>query len=95
MSWANDSAGVAGTNIAYFGKTETTGRGSLHFHVVLWGGISPDLLELVSDMPEMCRRVGSILESMYSASLTKEWHVAVCKIQVVNVNPCLDATRLS
>jgi len=76
VSCDRDDIGITGTNIAYFGKTETTGRGSLHFHVVLWGGISPDFLELISDMPELCKRVGSILESMYSASLTKEQHVA-------------------
>ena len=72
----HDSIGIAGTNLAHFGKTETTGRGSLHYHVVLWGGISPDILELISDIPELCKRVGSILESMYSASLDKSWHVA-------------------
>ena len=44
-SWDIDSTGITGTNIAYFGKTETTARGSLHFHVVLWGGISPEMLQ--------------------------------------------------
>ena len=76
VSWDNDSAGITGTNVAYFGKTETTGRGSLHFHVVLWGGISPDLLEVISDMPQLCKRVALILESMYSATLSKSQHVS-------------------
>jgi hypothetical protein len=44
ISWDHDRIGISGTNLAYFGKTETTGRGSLHYHVVLWGGISPDIL---------------------------------------------------
>ena len=76
ISWDHDLIGISGTNLAYFGKTETTGRGSLHYHVVLWGGVSPDILELISDIPELCKRVGSILESMYSASLEKHCHVA-------------------
>ena len=42
-----DSLGVIGTPWAFFGKTETTGSGSLHFHIVSWGGLSPDLLEAV------------------------------------------------
>jgi len=54
-SWDHDSIGIAGTNVAHFGKTETTGRGSLHYHVVLWGSISPDILELISDIPELCK----------------------------------------
>jgi len=72
----HDSIGISGTNLAHFGKTETTGRGSLHYHLVAWGGISPDILELMSDVPELCKRIGSILESMYSASLDRSWHVA-------------------
>jgi len=75
-SWDHDSSGISGTNWAYYGKTETTGRGSLHFHVVLWGGMSPDVLELVSDIPELCKKLGSVLESMYSASLDKNYHIA-------------------
>ena len=40
-----ESVGIVGTPWAFFGKTETTGSGSLHFHVVLWGGL------LESDLP--------------------------------------------
>ena len=76
VSWDNDSIGISGTNLCCFGKTETTGRGSLHFHVVLWGGISPDILELVSDIPELCKRIGSVLDSMYAATLDRPCHVA-------------------
>merc|ERR1712127_677465 len=74
VSWGGESTGISGTNIACFGKTETTGRGSLHFHVVLWGGISPDFLELMSDLPELCKQVGNVLDSMYSASIPKNHH---------------------
>ena len=75
--WDYDSSGILGTNMAYYGKTETTGRGSLHFHVVLWGGcMSPDVLEIISDIPELCKIVGSVLESTYSASLDRNYHVA-------------------
>src|SRR5210317_2218843 len=49
-SWDQEGIGViVGTTLAYIGVTETTGRGSLHFHVILWGGLSPELLEMVSD----------------------------------------------
>ena len=76
VSWDNDSIGIMGTNLCCFGKTETTGRGSLHFHVVLWGGISPDILELVSDIPELSEKIASVLDSMYSAKLERSCHVA-------------------
>ena len=52
-----DSFGIIGKSWAFFGKTETTGSGALHFHVVVWGGLSPELLESVSDVPELCATV--------------------------------------
>ena len=76
VSWDNDSTGIMGTNLCCFGKTETTGRGSLHFHVVLWGGISPDILEIISDSTQLSRKVGSVLDSMYSATLERSCHIA-------------------
>ena len=73
---SNEKLGaIVGTPVAYLGVTETTGGGSLHFHVVLWGGLSPDILELVADLPELCDLVGSVLDSTYSAALPREVHV--------------------
>ena len=39
---------ITGTAAAFIGVTETTGRGSLYFHVAIWGGLSPDLLQNIS-----------------------------------------------
>ena len=76
VSWEEECLGaIVGTPLAYLGVTETTGGGSLHFHVVLWGGLSPDILELVADIPELCEHVGSVLDSTYSATLPREDHV--------------------
>ena len=70
-----DDVGITGSSHAFFGKTETTGSGSLHFHVVKWGGISPELLESVADIPELCKKVAVVLDSMYSAKLNRHEHV--------------------
>jgi hypothetical protein len=76
-SWDEEKLGaIIGTPLAYLGVNETTGGGSLHFHVVLWGGLSPDILELVADLPELCKHVGSVLDSAYSATLPREVHVS-------------------
>ncbi len=37
--------GIFGYITAFFGMIETQARGALHFHVIIWGGISPKLLE--------------------------------------------------
>ena len=75
-SWDEEKLGaIIGTPLGYLGVNETTGGGSLHFHVVLWGGLSPDILELVADLPELCKQVGSVLDSTYNATLPREVHV--------------------
>ena len=70
-----DSVGMVGTPWAYFGKTETTGSGALHFHVILWGGLSPELLEEVSSVSELCSAVASVLNSTHCACLESHHHV--------------------
>ena len=70
-----DEIGMIGTPSAFFGKNETTGSGSLHFHVVFWGGLSPEFLESVADIPELCKKVAAALDSMYSAKLDRHDHV--------------------
>jgi hypothetical protein len=75
-SWDEENLGaIIGSPLAYLGVNETTGGGSLHFHVVLWGGLSPDFLEMVADVPELCKHVGSVLDSTYSATLPRDVHV--------------------
>ena len=51
-------------------------KGSLHFHVAIWGGLSPDLLAKISTYPELCKEAERVLESMYSASMPREVHVS-------------------
>jgi len=75
-SWDEEKLGaINGTSLAYLGVNETTGGGSLHLHVVSWGGLSPDILELGSDLPKVCEHVGSVLDSIYRATLPREVHV--------------------
>lgn len=70
-----ENIGMIGSPLAHFGKTETTGSGSLHFHVVLWGGLSPRLLESIADIPAMCKEAASVLDSQYNASVDRHMHV--------------------
>lgn len=73
---SQDDVGMTGSSHAFFGKTETTGSGSLHFHVVKWSHLlSPEFLESVADIPELCKKVAAVLNSMYSAKLGRHEHV--------------------
>lgn len=74
-SMINKDIGLIGSPWAFFGKTETTGSGSLHFHVVIWGGLSPQLLECFADIQEVCETIAEVLDSMYCAKLERHDHI--------------------
>ena len=94
---SSDPVGINGTGWAFFGKSETTGSGSLHFHVVNWGGLSPKLIESVSNIPELCRKVATILNSQYCACLDRLDHLkdlTVKNMKKVHAFGRLRATRM-
>ncbi len=64
--------GVFGHVTAYFGCIETQARGALHFHVILWGGITPKLLEEASSFPDICEHISKALDTMYTAEAPSE-----------------------
>ena len=73
--------GIFGHVPAFFGCVETQARGSLHFHILLWGGITPKLLEKAASFPEICSVIQKTLDSMYSAEIPKTEHVKDILIQ--------------
>jgi len=70
-----DDVGMTGTLHASFGKNEVTHSGSLHHHAVQWGGLPPELLEAVADIPELNMIVASVLDSQFSANVDRHMHV--------------------
>ena len=61
-----DKGGVIAGNVeAYNGVHETSGRGGLHGHFMLWAVICPALLQGVADMKEVCNIVSEALDSMF------------------------------
>ena len=71
----SDEIGISGTPWAFFGKNEVTHSGSLHFHVVGWGGLPPKLLEDAADIPELCEEISSVLDSQFTAKLDRHVHI--------------------
>ncbi|CAB9516444.1 helicase PIF1 [Seminavis robusta] len=66
--------GIFGHVVAFFGTVETQSRGALHFHVILWGSISPKLLEKSAGLPDICKQIQLALDSMYTAELPRHIH---------------------
>jgi hypothetical protein len=69
--------GVFGKLVGYFGCIETQGRGALHFHVVLFGGVTPKLLEESRGFEELCKSISKVLDNMYQSEIPRgkylEW----------------------
>ena len=67
--------GVFGHVLAMNGVHETQQRGTLHFHVVLWGSLNPRLLEGAAQYEDICDVIGKVLDKMYTAELPRQLHV--------------------
>jgi hypothetical protein len=68
--------GVFGHITAFFGCIETQQRGALHFHLLLWGGITPKLLEKAAGNLALSAMIRPVVDSMYTAELPLNIHVS-------------------
>ena len=68
-------SGLFGEMLAFYGVTETQARGALHLHAILYGGLSPYLLQNASHINELCTAISEVLDEMFQAELGKEDHV--------------------
>ena len=60
---------------SFFGCIETQARGALHFHIILWGGLEPKLLQTAAYIPELCLQVEKALDETYKAEIPRDMHV--------------------
>ena len=79
--------GVFGYVTAVYGSVETQARGALHFHIVIWGGITPKLLENSVGVPEVCKCVEEVLDTMYTAELPRAKHVEEILVRRMKNHP--------
>ena len=66
---------IIGTANAFNGVNETTGKGSLHFHVNLWAAITSSILQDCVEVQSVCNEISYILESMYCTEVPRKEHV--------------------
>ena len=67
--------GIFGHVYAYYGMHETQHCGTLHFHVIVYGGLSPELLDATADINPLCRAASQALDKIYSAELPASVHL--------------------
>lgn len=63
ISWEEKECLLVGKPLGFFEVDEANGRGSLHFHSLLWGGILPILIQQLSEYPQYVTEIARILDS--------------------------------
>lgn len=67
--------GVFGVPIASFGCVEEQARGSLHLHVVYWGGLPAHLLQCAGSYEVLASAVAKAIDSIVKCEVEPEFHV--------------------
>ena len=61
--------GIFGVPVAHFCAIEVQGRGSLHAHFIVMGGVAPDIMQSAVDNPEYLSVIQKKLDSMVKAEI--------------------------
>jgi hypothetical protein len=92
---AERQRGLFGKTVQHFSVVETSGRLALHFHMLLWGGLTPAMLQLLvqheKTHPNLLKAVARAAESQYHAEVDASVHVADALRQALHVK----ATRFA
>lgn len=70
-----DFIGIFGVPIASFGSPEVQLRGSLHLHIVFWGGLPPHLLQAAAMNSTLIEAVTKSIDLMIKAEVDPEFHI--------------------
>jgi hypothetical protein len=67
--------GILGHPISIIGVIEDHAKGTIHFHILFFGGVSPYVLQRFAGMEDVCREISKTLDTMYCSALPTECHV--------------------
>jgi hypothetical protein len=61
--------GILGHPFALMGVMEAHARGTLHFHLIFFGGISPFAMQQFANIPELCEAIVHVIDKQYKGTL--------------------------
>ena len=67
--------GVFGHCLAYIGVTEDHKKGTLHFHILIFGGIPSYAMQRFASMPDICAEISKVLDTMFNSEIPSEQHL--------------------
>lgn len=68
------SKGIFGTNLSTYAVIEDHSKGTLHVHLILYGGIPARILQGAVCIPNLCQKVQECLESMITCEIPSTFH---------------------
>jgi hypothetical protein len=80
-------SGIFGTPVAAFGCTEEQARGSLHMHILFWGGITPPVLQAAGGIPSLTRFISEAINRIVTGQLDPFIHMRHLLRDVHNKKP--------
>ena len=72
-----DHKGVLGHGQCILAVVEDHAKGTIHYHLLFFGGISPAALQRLSGMDELCSELSRVLDTMFAGSIAQEIHTQV------------------
>ena len=88
--------GVNGHCQAILGVVEDHAKGTLHYHLLFFGGLSPYLLQRFCRMETVCKQIASVLDHMYRSHIPAEEHFPYLLMDAVHksADPALQVRNL-
>ena len=85
-----ETRGVIGHALGYIGVVEDHARGTLHYHLLIMGGLTPHLLQWFITTKEVCQQIEKVLDSIYLSEVQFPYHVAQAVRRVLRGKVMMD-----
>jgi len=73
--WYKVEKGVFGNTLAFIGVVEDHAKGTLHYHILVFGGVTPYVLQRFVYIEELNKVLAETLDTMYQSSLPTNVHI--------------------
>ena len=75
--------GINGYTLAVIGVVEDHQKGTIHFHLLVYAGLSAYVLQRFAFLGEVSSAIAEVLDSQYQSALPREVHIAHCIREVL------------
>ena len=70
----SNGKGICGFTLAFNGTVEDHTKGTLHYHLIIYGSLPPYILQRLANLEEICNSVSKALDTIFRAQLPTNIH---------------------